>query len=211
MIPTKICGITRLEDAEKASSLGAAAIGFIFYEKSPRYIEPEQAAVISQSIGLNVKKVGVFVNAPQSEVNRIAEIAGLDFVQLHGEESPEYTETIEPPVIKAFRVGRDFDSSLLEPFQVHALLFDAFKKGEYGGTGESFDWEEMVIQRNGTPVILAGGLTPENVQKAVQQFQPDALDVSSGVETEPGIKDHSRLEALFKAIRKTKQKDNPFS
>ncbi len=210
MIPVKICGITRSEDAEKAASLGTAAIGFIFYEKSPRYIDPELASVIARSAGTEIKKVGVFVNAPQDEVNRAAEIAGLDFVQLHGEESPEYIKSIEPPVIKAFRVGQNFDADQLERFQVRAVLLDAFKKGEYGGTGESFNWRETFIRRNGTPVILAGGLTPENVRKAIKAFQPDAIDVSSGVETKPGRKDHTRLEALFHAIQNTKQKVNPF-
>ncbi|MBD3275935.1 MAG: phosphoribosylanthranilate isomerase [Candidatus Marinimicrobia bacterium] len=210
MIPVKICGITRLEDAEKAASLGAAAIGFIFYRKSPRYIQPEEAAAISQSVSSKVKKVGVFVNAAQKEVNRIAEIAGLDFVQLHGEESPEYIKSIEPPVIKAFRVKQNFDSAQLEKYHVHAMLFDAFTKGEYGGTGQSFDWQNVIIERNDTPVILAGGLTPENVCEAIEQFQPEALDVSSGVETEPGVKDHTRLQALFNAIQNTIEKENPF-
>lgn len=158
-----------------------------------------------------MKKVGVFVNAPQDVVNRAADTAGLDFVQLHGDESPTYTENISVPVIKAFRMSPDFNPAQVGTYNVRALLFDAFKKNEYGGTGETFDWKKTVIQRNGTPIILAGGITPENVNEAIKVFQPDAIDVSSGVETKPGIKDHTRLEALFRAIQNTKQKDNPFS
>ena len=204
MIPVKICGITSCEDAEIAVNYGASAIGMIFYEGSPRYIYPDKAEVLISAIPEKVKKVGVFVNEKLKNIKTIVEELDLDFIQLHGDESPEYCDKMIKPVIKAFRVGTDFDSAVLGNFQVHAFLFDTYQKGKPGGTGKSLNWDLISDLQTDTPIILSGGLNSENINEGIKTVKPSAIDVNSGVESEPGIKDKVKVEKLFDTIENSK-------
>lgn len=196
MIQFKICGITNLDDANVAMDSGASAIGFIFYPKSPRYIEPEKAREITQKLNGNVKTVGVFVDETAEQVNDIAEQVNLDFIQLHGDESPEDCRKIQRPVIKSFRIRDGFNLSTVNNYPVNAVLLDTYVKGTVGGTGEVFHWDDYDYGLVNKPLILAGGLTPENVTKGVQIVKPGAIDISSGVEVSPGKKDMMKIEKL---------------
>ncbi len=197
MIPVKICGITTCEDAEIAVNYGASAIGMIFYEGSPRYIYPNKVEEWISAIPERVKKVGVFVNEKRKNIKTIVEKLNLDYIQLHGDESPEYCDKMIRPVIKAFHVGTDFDSAVLENFQVHAFLFDTYQKDKCGGTGRSFNWNLISDLKTDTPIILSGGLNPDNINEGIETVQPSAVDVNSGVESEPGKKDKVKVEKLF--------------
>jgi len=203
MIPVKICGITSCEDAEIAVNYGASAIGMIFYEGSPRYIDPDKAEELISAIPKRVKKVGVFVNEQQKNIKAIVGELNLDYIQLHGDESPEYCDKMIKPVIKAFRIGTDFDSALLGNFQVHAFLFDTFQKGKHGGTGRSFNWGLISGLKTDTHIILSGGLNHGNINEGIETVQPSAVDISSGVESEPGIKDKVKVEKLFNTIEQS--------
>lgn len=197
----KICGITRLEDALLAASLGAHALGFIFYPKSPRYIAPQQAREIIKKLPPFVQTVGVFVNEMGEKIKDIVKFCGLDLIQLHGDEPPAFCEDLGLPCIKAFRIKDESSLNLLASYKnkVKGFLLDTYKKGQAGGTGETFNWE-LVLQakKYSTPIILAGGLNPANVEVAIKTAQPYALDVNSGIESAPGIKDRSLMEELFK-------------
>ncbi len=204
MIRVKICGITRSEDAELAAYLGASAIGFIFYPKSPRYITPLKAREIRQNLPPFVHTVGVFVNEEPKTIKEIANFVGLDFVQLHGNESPSICEKFFPKVIKAFRVREEKDLKQISTYQgkVSAILLDTYVKGEPGGTGKIFDWRLAIKAKEfGLPLILAGGLNPENVLKAIREVSPYAIDLSSGVEMAPGLKHPFLLKELFKKLK----------
>ncbi len=201
MISAKICGITRYTDARLASNLGAEALGFIFYPPSPRYIEPSKAQFIIQRLGSDAQTVGVFVDTPPRDINHIAGDLGLDFVQLHGRESPEVCEQIDIPVIKAFRIQREFDFRILDDYNPVAYLFDTYRKQVPGGTGSSFNWNLLDGQRVSRPFLLAGGLEPANILQAVETANPAGVDVSSGVESTPGIKDEKKLKHLFSNIQ----------
>ena len=203
MMPVKICGITSCEDAEIAVNYGASAIGMIFYEGSPRYIYPDKAEEWIAAIPSKMKKVGVFVNEKWKNIKTIVEKLNLDYIQLHGDESPEYCDKMIRPVIKAFRIGTDFDPAVLGNFQVHAFLFDTFQKGKRGGTGSSFNWGLISGLNRDTPVILSGGLNPDNINEGIETVQPSAVDVNSGVESEPGIKDKVKVEKLFNTIEQS--------
>jgi len=203
VIPVKVCGITRLPDAQLSVSLGASALGFIFYPPSPRFIPYENAATIARALGDDIAKVGVFVDEEIETVNRVAEIVGLDFVQLHGEEPPEYCRGIERPVIKAMRIKAGFDPASLEGYDVHAFLLDAYVEDLQGGTGQTFDWERFSSRDFRVPVILAGGLNRENVLHAIDILHPIAIDISSGVEQAPGVKDAEKLTQFFQRVRST--------
>jgi len=200
MIPVKICGITSCEDAEIAVNYGASAIGMIFYEGSPRYIYPEKVEKWISAIPAKIKKVGVFVNEKQKNIKTIVEKLNLDYIQLHGDESPEYCNKMIRPVIKAFRVGTDFDSVVLGNFQVHAFLFDTYRIGKPGGTGRSFNWGLISGLKTDTPIILSGGLNLGNINAGIATVQPSAVDVNSGVESESGIKDRMKVKKLFNTI-----------
>lgn len=205
-IRVKMCGTTRLEDALAAMRHGVDALGFIFYAKSPRYIAPKNAAAIVKKLPPFIDRVGVFVNAPQTEVVRAAG-CGLTYLQLHGDESVEYCCGIRESlpfcgIIKAFRVSEESRAEEFERYNesVDAFLLDTYCKGESGGTGNVFDWsviESLKLQR---PLILAGGLTPENVASAIATVHPYAVDINSGIELRPGIKDHGRLKILMQAV-----------
>ena len=193
----KICGITRPEDAEAAVAAGASAIGFIFWPKSPRFIDPHRARTIAAALPPFVTAVGVFVNQPLAYVNGVASLVALGAVQLHGDETPEYAATVSRPVMKAVSVGRD--EARIWPSRVR-LLLDVHDTVVRGGTGRTIDWAAAADLAARREVLLAGGLTPDNVADAVARVRPFGIDVSSGVERAPGIKDHERLRALFEAV-----------
>ena len=193
----KICGITRLEDAEAAVDAGAGAIGFIFWPNSPRFIDPHRARRIAAALPPLVTPVGVFVNQPLEYVNGVASLVGLGTVQLHGDETPAFAAAVASPVMKAIAPGGDAGRAW--PSRVR-LLLDVHDPVARGGTGRTIDWRaaaDLAAQRQ---VLLAGGLTPDNVADAIARVRPFGIDVSSGVERAPGIKDHQRLRALFEAV-----------
>lgn len=191
MVHAKICGITSREDALCAVKCGADALGFIFYEKSPRYVAPEKAAEIICDLPPFVTPVGVFVNAPH--IAATVKLAGLRTIQLHGDEPPEACLGHDVPVIRTLRVGNEFDALALRSYPVHTFLLDTARAGSYGGTGETFDWAKAREAKNYGRIILSGGLNPDNVREAIEQVAPYAVDTSSGVEAEPGKKDHKKV------------------
>lgn len=203
-----MCGVTNIEDAIEAIDAGVDALGFIFVEKSPRYIAPEQAKEIVSQLPPLISFVGVFVDQDPVEVMEIIEYCGLSYVQLHGNEDPDYCEklshTASPcKIIKAFRVGTGSREADFSPYQecVTGYLLDTYVEGQEGGTGRSFDWTIIESLDLRCPVILAGGLTPENVVEALQVVHPFAIDINSGVEEQPGKKDYTKLHALLEQVR----------
>jgi len=197
----KICGITSLDDALHACSCGADALGFVFYDKSPRCVTPEAARVIINALPPFVSTVGLFVNEKPQTIRAIAEQCGLDVIQLHGDEGPAACDYAPHRTVKALRVK---DAASLEghtAYRTNALLLDAWSKKAYGGTGETFNWALAATVARQRPVILAGGLTPENVGAAISAVRPYAVDVSSGVESAPGVKDRQKLAAFIAAAK----------
>jgi phosphoribosylanthranilate isomerase len=200
MTRVKICGITRLEDAQLASTLGAWAVGFIFWPGSPRFIDPDEAAPIVSALSPLVVPVGVFVDQPVEVVNDVARRLRLGAVQLHGSESNEYMAHVEPRIIKAASL-ESCTSRWLDTLDPACLvLLDAADPVRRGGTGQTIDWESAARVAAARPTVLAGGITPANIASAVRRVRPAAVDVSSGVEHAPGIKDPDRLRALFQAL-----------
>ncbi len=202
----KICGLTTLEDARYVSGALAEFLGFIFYPDSPRYVDPAKAgAIINWLEGPG--KVGVFVNQPLDDVNSISRQTGIDFVQLHGNESPDYCTLVEKPIIKVFHIEEDTTKEKLEkdiePYLDHIdyLLFDTKIDGKWGGTGQTFDWNVLSEISNEKPFFLSGGLNPDNVDKAIQAVKPYAVDLSSGLEESPGLKDFDKIEQFFDRMR----------
>jgi phosphoribosylanthranilate isomerase len=189
----KICGITNLEDAQHAVRCGADAVGFIFYEGSPRFISHAKAAEIVQRLPDHVSKIGVFVNADRKFIHDIISHVSLSAVQLYGNEGPDDLVNYEISVIKAFRVAPDFDVEVMRNYIIDAFLLDAYKGGAFGGTGKTFDWNLALKAKEYGRIILSGGLTPENVEEAVRFVRPYGVDVSSGVEREPGKKDTGKV------------------
>ena len=196
----KICGITRPQDAERAIALGATAIGFIFWPSSPRRIGLEAARSIGRLVPASVLKVGVFVDAPAEELARMVDEAGLDAVQLHGSESPALVRGLEARVIKAVALGSPDAEAQIAQWTGTTLLLDAHDPVRHGGTGRVVDWDRAAGLASRHEVILAGGLNPENVAEAVRRVRPAGIDVSSGVEQTPGVKDLVKLAALFDAL-----------
>jgi phosphoribosylanthranilate isomerase len=202
----KVCGITRLRDAELAAELGASAIGFIFWPGSPRYIVPEAACDIVRRKSAGVKAVGVFVNEPVERVREIADMVGLDLVQLHGSESAEYCRQVasavvsRSSVIKAISLKDESPHDLSEFDDDVLILLDAHDPERRGGTGKTIDWEAARGIAASRRTILSGGLTPENIGRAVAGVRPYGVDVSSGVESAPGVKDPARLKSFFEAL-----------
>lgn len=207
MIPVKICGITREEDARLAARLGAAALGFIFYPLSPRYIAPGRAKDIADTVDRRIRKVGVFVNSPPEKINAIVDEVGLDLVQLSGDESPEVYRGMTVPIIKTCHVGADFDPAATLSYDVHAFLLDTHQAGSYGGTGRAFEWSLVDRDAFARPLILSGGLTLENILDGIKAIRPHAVDVNSGVEASPGVKDRARMERLFAILKDTEGGD----
>ncbi|OGI21735.1 MAG: hypothetical protein A2287_05725 [Candidatus Melainabacteria bacterium RIFOXYA12_FULL_32_12] len=207
MVKIKICGITTLEDASLAAQLGAWAVGFIFYKKSPRYIEPDKAKLIIKELPDNIEKIGVFVDLPLDEIQDIALKTGITQIQLHGNESKDFcTEVVNKinlPVIKAIRIKDFTDLSSIPEYKniVSAILLDSYSKNLFGGTGESFNWGiAKKAKTYNMPIIIAGGINPDNVANVYTEIQPYALDISSGIEEYKGIKDHNKLKKLFSAV-----------
>ncbi len=200
-VHVKICGITRVEDALEAERLGADAVGFIFYPKSRRYIEPEHARDIIGELGPFIAKVGVFVGVSPEHIRKTVDSAGLTCVQLHGGEDLETVEELGGVcIIRAVRVSPGLSPSAFDSFEASTLLLDTWSADAYGGTGKTFDWSIAETCAEKRRVILAGGLDPGNIRGAVERVKPWGVDVSSGVERAPGIKDHEKLAAFFSAL-----------
>jgi phosphoribosylanthranilate isomerase len=198
----KICGITSMQDAEAAVEAGAAALGFVFWPKSPRFIDPHRARAIVSSLPAFVVPVGVFVNQPSAHVKGVAALVRLGAVQLHGDEDVLYVAGMDCPVIKAVSIERredEADRIDIWP-QRTMLLLDVHDPVNRGGTGRTIDWSAAAPVAAKRRTLLAGGLTPDNVAEAVALVQPFGIDVSSGVERSPGVKDHARIRALFEAL-----------
>lgn len=202
-VKVKICGLTIKEQALEIADLGVDALGFILYPQSKRYIAPQAVKEIIRELPPFVKTVGVFVNEEQKKLREIFFETGLDLVQLHGEESPEDCFTLQEegiPVIKAFRVKEKLDGALFAQYPLRNILLDAWSEKEYGGTGKQLDWDRVGRDHHSFRLILAGGLTPENIVSAIKKVRPYAIDVSSGVEESPGIKSIPKVKALLAAM-----------
>ncbi len=196
----KVCGITRLDDAHAAVRAGARAIGFVFWRGSPRIIDPYRARAIAATLPPFVTTVGVFVNQPVEFVNGVASLVRLGAVQLHGDETVEYAAAVVAPVIKALTIDSQAFSDW--PARVQVLL-DAHDPARRGGTGLTIDWTAAAEIAKKRPILLAGGVTPDNVADAVMRVRPFGIDVSSGVERAPGVKDHDRITRLFEVLHAT--------
>lgn len=198
MIRIKVCGITNIEDALAAQALGADAIGMVF-AKSPRRVEKEQAREIVQALPPFVHLVGVFVDEEKSVIEDIADFCRLTVLQFHGSESPEYCAGFGRLVIKAFRISQREDIERMKPYQgkVSAFLLDTYHPVFAGGTGQAFDWDMAKEAGKIGPIILAGGLNPDNIEAAIRAVKPYAVDVSSGVEMTPGKKDHDKMRLFI--------------
>ena len=201
-VRSKICGITRIEDALAAVEAGADALGFVFYAKSPRAVDVRQARAIIDALPPFVTTVGLFVNASRCELNEILEVVSLDLLQFHGDETPADCEGYHRPWIKALRVrpGDDLEAACHHYAGARGILLDAYVPGVPGGTGEAFDWS-LIPQRLSKPIILAGGLSADNVAAAIRQVRPYAVDVSGGVDQAKGIKEVARSEAFMLAVK----------
>jgi phosphoribosylanthranilate isomerase len=209
MTQVKICGITNEEDALCAAECGAAALGFIFYSASPRYITPEKVRLIINKLPAEIIRVGVFVNEKAEEVKRIVQYCGLDYIQLHGDESVEYCHSFPPAsIIKAVNLLSENDLLHALNYNVRALLVDSRHAGLYGGTGRKANWDLALRIKSKKPLILSGGLNEDNVNEALQIVAPQALDFNSGVEIEPGKKDHKKIARVMEIVREVTLQQN---
>jgi phosphoribosylanthranilate isomerase len=205
MTRIKICGITREDDAIFCAECGADFLGFIFVPASPRYIEPEKAGEIAARLresGHAPKLVGVFQDASVDYIREISNVAGLDLVQLHGSESEDDITALGIPAIKTLHVGDLLPDTHAAPTAAW-LLFDTYDERRSGGTGKRFDWSLLATYERSKPFFLSGGLNPENVVAAISLVRPDAIDVASGVEVSPGVKDHAKVARLFERVRRS--------
>ncbi|HAK89541.1 MAG: N-(5'-phosphoribosyl)anthranilate isomerase [Nitrospirae bacterium GWC2_46_6] len=202
MTRVKICGITNMEDALSAVDYGADALGFVFFEKSPRYITPDKAREIISRMPPFVTTVGVFVNEEVARINEIMGIAGIDILQLHGDEKPDACNICHR-VIKAFRVKNFTDLKPLENYRCSAFLLDTYSPESFGGTGQIFNWDIAVEAKRFGRIVLSGGLNPDNIEKAVTYVRPYAVDVSSGIEENKGKKDLKKMKAFIEKAKKT--------
>jgi phosphoribosylanthranilate isomerase len=201
-VKLKVCGVTSLEDARASVDCGAEYLGFNFYPKSPRYISPAAARAVIERLPDDVVSVGVFVNEPRPEdVDEILRVSGARMAQLHGDESPDYCASLGAErVIKALRVGDDFDARRVLDYPASAILLDAFDAKLYGGTGKTANWVVAREAARLTRIFLAGGLSPENIAEAIRAVEPFGVDVNSGVESAPGRKSPDKLETLWRRI-----------
>jgi phosphoribosylanthranilate isomerase len=205
-VKVKFCGITNLDDGREAARLGAWAIGLNHHPESSRFCEPQVATEIGASLKRRLEIVGVFVNPSLDELAAAAEDESLTMIQLHGDEGPAFCQEAARrtgcKVIKALRVRSGADVRAAEAYRTAFHLLDGYRPGSSGGTGESFDWELLAGRRSQVPLILAGGLTPENVADGVAAARPFAVDVASGVEAEPGVKDHERMAKFMESAQR---------
>jgi len=201
MVKIKICGITELGDAQHAIDCGADALGFVFYDRSPRAITRQRAQAIIAALPPFVTVVGLFVNEDPGTVREIADECGLDVIQYHGDESPEAVRLAPRRAIRALRVKENDTLDEIDRYPASGLLLDAWVTGAFGGTGVLCNWAIAAAIAKTRPVILAGGLTPENVATAIQTVRPYGVDVSSGVEATPGRKDRKKVAAFIKAAQ----------
>ena len=207
-VKVKICGVRTLEEAQAAIAAGADALGFNFWPRSPRYVAPATAAEIARHLPPLVSLVGVFVNEARERVKATAAEVGLQAIQLHGDEPPECCAGYGPlRVIKALRVGEGFDCRVIEQYAVGMILLDAGIKGSYGGTGHRFDWRTAIEAKRYAPLMLAGGLRVDNVAEAILTVRPAAIDVCSGVESEPGRKDLRKLNEFMSEVMRANALD----
>ena len=204
MVKVKICGITNLDDAMAAADFGADALGFVFFKKSPRYISPANTGKIIKRLPQFVSTVGVFVNEDKNTIRKTVSQAGIDVIQLHGEEPPAACKFPEHLVIKAIRVKSIDNLEIISKYRdkVSAFLLDTYTPEIFGGTGQIFNWDIAVEAKKFGRVILAGGLTPANIEKAVRLVLPYAVDVSSGVEAEKGRKDHKKMKLFIERAKR---------
>jgi len=217
MIRVKICGITNLADAKAATDAGANALGFNFYEKSLRRVVTADAAQIRAKLPKEIEAVGVFVNAKPADINSLRAFVRFDAAQLHGDETPEIVARVASslPVIKAFRVDASFVLNTLNRYaEAFAFLLDGARAGQYGGTGQTTDWDLARCAATSHRIILSGGLKVEKVAEAIRIVRPHGVDVASGLETKPGKKDHARLKEFIDEVRRAEQqletsKENP--
>lgn len=204
MVKVKICGITNRTDAQAAAAAGCDALGFVFYTKSPRYIEPQTACAIIRRLPKQVIAIGVFVDAPERSIRRTARLCRLDMLQFHGRETPAFCRRFRGfKVIKGFRVKGRIDTRDVRRYKVFAYLFDAFSSRAYGGTGRTLRWKSVARDLAGikAPVFLSGGLNERNVRRAIRTIQPAWVDASSRLERSPGKKDHA---AVRRFVRRAK-------
>jgi len=201
-VRVKICGITRMQDLEAAVAAGADAVGFVFAAGSPRAVHPEQAVLLAAAVPAFVARVGLFLDQDYDEVARVLGCVPLSLLQFHGREGPEFCRRFGRPYIKALGMGDGADPAQAAAAYTDAaaLLLDSHEQGLPGGTGQAFDWGR--VPRLGRPLVLAGGLTPDNVRAAVERVRPWAVDVSSGVEDAPGIKNASKIESFVKEAKR---------
>ncbi|MCE5264633.1 MAG: phosphoribosylanthranilate isomerase [Deltaproteobacteria bacterium] len=203
MTQIKICGITNIDDAFCAAACGADAVGFIFHRPSPRCIAPARAREIAAALPREIVKVGVFVNRDAGEVAQVAAECGLDLIQLHGDESPEYCRRFSPErLIKGVFLRTPEDLTALDAYDVRAFLADFREPGRYGGTGKRSDWGLAAKLAKDRPLILAGGLGPDNIGEALAAVSPAAVDVNSGCEIAPGVKDHEKMRQIVAIVRR---------
>ncbi len=205
----KICGITNIDDALLCEKLGADALGFLFYKKSKRYVSPETASEIISKLSPFTMKIGVFVNESAEMVNKIASNVKLNAVQLHGDENPEITDNISFSVIKSFRVHPGFDFSVLDKFKNVSYLLDTFSPWEYGGTGKSFIWK-LIPDQLKSKIILAGGVSLQNIEFIYNKIKPAAVDISSSLEKVPGKKDAEKVKQFFIKLRILEDNDGNY-
>jgi len=198
----KICGVTNIEDALKVVELGADALGFVFYEKSPRKITKEKAKEIINSLPKGIVKVSLFVDELEEKVNEIASYCNFDILQFHGDETPDYCKKFPQKIIKAFRIKDKESLANIPKYEVDYYLLDAYSEELPGGTGRTFNWDlAKEAKEFGKPIILSGGLNPENIIEAIEEVSPFGVDVSSGVELSPGKKDHKKLEEFMTKVK----------
>jgi phosphoribosylanthranilate isomerase len=203
-VRVKVCGITRLQDAELAIELGADYLGFNFYSESPRYISPARAAEIAHEVAGRVGRVGIFVDAAAAEISEIAARVGLDLAQLHGDEGPQALDSLGVGALKAFRLAAEAPPPELDPWEgAWGFLFEARQKGLYGGGGRAWAYERIAGLRTRKPVFVAGGIRPETARRAAELSGAWGVDVCSGVEASPGVKDPELLRQLFREVRST--------
>lgn len=203
----KICGITNIDDALNAVEAGADILGFNFYSESPRYINPDLAREIDLELPSSIIRVGVFVDAPEEFVRLVSHCVSFDYLQFHGDETPYYCEQFATPYWKAFRLKDKSTLELMKKFHPYAYLVDAYEKGVYGGTGQLAKWDLAVKASKLGRIVLAGGINPDNVEEAITTVHPWCIDVCSGVEYQPGIKNRDAMVELVEKVESIGEKD----